>query len=145
MGLVVGFAATARHVRAGEWSREQAAGFLIFPPFDMLLFGCLFGAAVWHRKRPETHKRLMVLATLALVFAAAARINQPSLLVWFGVWITPLAIALAHDWWTLGRIHRVYAIGTPVLLLSFARAFAEKSAWWAPIGRRMLDLVVPPG
>src|SRR5918993_2786647 len=45
-GLAVGFAAPARHVRAGEWTVDQAAAFMLLPLVDMLLFAGFFGAAI---------------------------------------------------------------------------------------------------
>ena len=52
--------------------------FLIIPLFDMLVFAPLVAAAVWYRRRPETHKRLMLLATLSLLAAAVARLPTRS-------------------------------------------------------------------
>ena len=40
----------------------------------MLVFAPLVAAAVWYRRRPETHKRLMLLATVSLLAAAVARL-----------------------------------------------------------------------
>src|SRR5688572_10307612 len=58
MGVIATFAAPVLHVRAGEWTTERAAGFLILPALDMILFGAFFGAAVKYRNKPEIHKRL---------------------------------------------------------------------------------------
>jgi hypothetical protein len=87
MGLVVSFAAPLLHLAAGEWPLDEAAGFLIIPLGDMALFGVFFGAAVLYRKKPEIHKRLNLLATVALLFAAVSRMrfigSGPSCF-WFG-------------------------------------------------------------
>jgi hypothetical protein len=145
MGSVVTFVAPAHKVASGVWTRDQAASFLILPIGDMLLFGGLFAAAVAYRRRPEIHKRLIVLATIALLFAAAGRMSGTNLALFFGIWMTPLAVVLAHDWWSLGRIHRTYVGGAAVLLAAFARVLAMESAWWMAIGRRIIDALVPPG
>jgi hypothetical protein len=145
MGSVVTFVAPAHKVATGVWTRDEAASFLILPIGDMLLFGGLFAAAIWHRRRPETHKRLIVLATLSLVFAAAGRMSGDSLPLFFGIWIVPLLVVLAHDLWALGRVHRTYVLGTVLLLAAFSRVLAMESAWWTTIGRGIIDLLVPPG
>jgi hypothetical protein len=145
MGTLVTFVAPAHKVATGVWTRDQAASFLILPIGDMLLFGGLFAAAIWHRRRPETHKRLIVLATLALLFAAAGRMSGDSLPLFFGIWVVPLLAAVAHDVWSLGRVHRTYVMGTVLLVVAFTRVLAMESAWWMAIGRRIVDALVPPG
>ena len=145
MGTVVTFVAPAHKVASGVWTRDQAASFLILPIGDMLLFGGLFAAAVAYRNRPEVHKRLIVLATIALLFAAAGRLSGENILLFFGLWMLPLVAVLAHDLWSLGRIHRTYVLGSAILLLAFTRVLAMESAWWMAIGRGIIDALVPPG
>ena len=142
MGTVVTFVAPALKVQSGQMTRDQAASFLILPLGDMLLFAGFFGAAVWYRRQPEVHKRLIVLATVTLLFAAAGRIEDKSLPRLFVIWMAPLAVALAHDLWSRGRVHRTYLVGTAVLLAAFARVPAMESAWWLAIGRRIVDTMV---
>ena len=145
MGTVVTFVAPALRVSSGQWTRDGAASFLILPLGDMLLFAGLFGAAIRYRAKPEIHKRLIVLATVALLLAPAGRLSGENLALFLGIWIAPLALALAHDWWSLGRVHRTYVIGMAVLLAAFTRVLAMESAWWLTIGRRVIDALVPPG
>lgn len=145
MGSLVTLVAPAHKVVNEVWTRDQAASFLILPIGDMLLFGGLFAAAVWHRRRPQTHKRLIVLATLALLFAAAGRMSGNSVPLFFGLWMIPLVVALAHDVWSLGRVHRTYVAGTVLFLIAFSRVLAMESAWWMAIGRRIVDALVPLG
>jgi hypothetical protein len=49
---------------------------VIIPLGDMVLFAGFFIPAVIYRRRPEIHKRLMLLATTALLFAAAGRMSN---------------------------------------------------------------------
>jgi hypothetical protein len=143
-GTAVTFVAPALKVASGVWTRDQAASFLILPIGDMILFGGFFAAAVCYRHKPEIHKRLIVLATIALMFAPAGRLSGESLALFFVLWIAPLAAALIHDLWSRGRLHPVYAIGTAVLLVAFARVPAMESAWWMRVGRAIVDGMVPP-
>src|SRR5689334_17661406 len=48
--------------------------FLIFPVGEMVAFAILFGAAIGMRKRAAYHKRFMLLATLAMLNPAFARL-----------------------------------------------------------------------
>jgi hypothetical protein len=140
MGLVVSFAAPLIHVAAHEWSVDRAAGFLIVPLGDMALFGGFFGAAILYRRKPEIHKRLILLATVALLFAAIGRLSfllgQGPLAVL--VWLSPLLAAIGYDGFVSRRLHPTYLIGLAILLIGFTRVFLEQSESWLKIGRALL-------
>jgi hypothetical protein len=97
--------------------------FLTIPLGDMLLFGILVGAALYFRRRSDTHKRLMVLATIAILPAAVARlpisfIETGGPLVFFGLsdlFILPL---LVFDIITRGRPHRATLVGGALIVIS---------------------------
>lgn len=114
LGLVATFVAPVVHVQAGRWTLDEAAGFLILPLGDMLLFAGFFGAGIAYRRRKVLHSRLMLLATMALLFAPAARMaNRPvSILL---VWLFPLALAMGYDAVTRRRVERVYIAGLTLL------------------------------
>ena len=137
MGVIATFAAPVIHVRAGEWPVDQAAGFLILPIGDMILFGGFFGAAVKFRSKPEIHKRLIVAATVALAFAAVARMNF-SLPIFFALWMAPLAALAAFDFLSAGRIHKVTAICIAVMVIAFPRVLLVENESWVTIGRALL-------
>src|SRR5262245_49628843 len=69
MGVLVSFVAPVMHVHRGEWTVDEAAAFSLIPLTDMALFGAFFAAAVAYRQRPETHKRLILVATISILFA----------------------------------------------------------------------------
>jgi len=143
MGLVVGPAASVIHVRAGEWPHDRGAGFLLTTFGDMVLFGACFAAAVAYRHRPEIHKRLMIAATVALLFAAVGRmsfIGSPPLAGL--VWLSPLLIGMVHDKVTRGRVHPVYIITTIGFLIIGTRVLFEQSEAWLRIGRPILDALL---
>ena len=143
MGLVVGPAASVIHVRAGEWTHDRGAGFLLTTFGDMVLFGACFAAAVAYRHRPEIHKRLMIAATVALLFAAVGRMSfigsQPLAGL---VWLSPLLIGMVHDKITMGRVHPVYVITTVGLFIGGTRILFEQSEIWLWIGRPLLDALL---
>jgi hypothetical protein len=71
----------------------------------LLLFTVFVGAGVYFRRRPATHKRLMLLASVIVIAPAFSderaigRVIQPSVPVPLPilVWITPLVALLVHD------------------------------------------------
>lgn len=97
--------------------------FLTIPLGDMLLFGILIGAALYFRRRADTHKRLMLLGTIAILPAAVARlplgfIQTGGPLVFFGLsdlFILPL---LVFDIITRGRPHRATLLGGALIVIS---------------------------
>lgn len=144
LGLVITVAAPVMRVVAGDWTPDRAASFLILPLGDMVLFATLFGAAIGYRRRPEVHKRLMVLATVALLFAPAARIagaSGPAVLL--PIWLAPVAIAMAHDVWSRRRVHGAYIAGTVFLLVGFLRVLVRDSPEWLRVGHAILGVFLP--
>jgi hypothetical protein len=51
--------------------KADPAAAAVFPLGDLLTFTILIGAGLWHRRRPELHKRLMLLGTLGGMMPAA--------------------------------------------------------------------------
>lgn len=138
VGLIVTFAAPVMHIRAGEWTVDRAAGFMILPLVDMILFAGFFGGAVVYRKRPEIHKRLIIAATVALVFAAVARMNLAPP-IFFLVWMAPMLAGVVFDGVTRRRVHPVYLISIAAMTLAFVRIFFMESEGWLRIGRALLS------
>lgn len=122
--------------------KSNAESFLLVPLSDMVFFSVLFGLAILWRKKPELHRRLMVMVSGTLVVAALAR---------FPTWIVPpgcfdaavdvmLLIAVARDLIVDGRIHRVYLIGLPLLAASQTLVtFVRQTEWWIQIARGLLQ------
>jgi hypothetical protein len=112
--------------------------FLTIPLGDMLIFGILVGAAIYFRRKPDTHKRLMLLAFIALLPAAVARwpigfIQTGGPLAFFGLsdlFIIPLLI---YDFVTRGRPHRATVLGGALIVIShpLRMVVGGTSAWLA--------------
>jgi len=83
--------------------------FFAIPLGDILVFGALVGAAVVQRRQSETHKRLMLLATISLLTAAVGRFlrqvgmgGAPNL--FYGTDVFVLVLVL-YDLAVRGRVH----------------------------------------
>lgn len=113
------------------------ASFVITLP-SIFAFGVLFGAALLYRKRPAIHKRLMIVATLALLSAATARLGRNllglsegmSTVVGRGLPIGLAALAIGYDRWTQGRVHPAYWMAVGVLILDDGLAFLRPTDAW---------------
>ncbi|HLG57727.1 MAG TPA: hypothetical protein VI485_20455 [Vicinamibacterales bacterium] len=70
-GTTAGILSGQRDVAAGQ--EDAARTFLTVPLFSMAVFAALVAAAVSFRRQSETHKRLMLLATISLLDAPLAR------------------------------------------------------------------------
>jgi hypothetical protein len=140
-GLVVTFAAPVLNVQAGRMTLDEAAGFLVLPIGDMILFGGFFWAGIRWRRRRELHTRLMLLATVALLFAPAARFGAPyGIPVAILVWFLPVFLAMIHDGVKRRRLDRTYVIGLAILLVAVTRVALMESELWLPTGRAIIQM-----
>lgn len=97
--------------------------FLTIPLGDMLMFGSLVGAGFYYRRRPDVHKRLMLLATVAILPAATARlpfafIQETGPLAFFGLADLFIVACLLYDLFTRGRPHRATVWGGLAIIIS---------------------------
>lgn len=127
IGLVVSFALPLHHLNVDDWEMDQAAGLLLTGWCDMALFAVLFGTAIAYRRRPETHKRLILLAAVAIILPAASRLVfalfGPQVLIFLLVWWSPVLLGIGYDLLTRRRIHPAYLVGALILLLRVAARF----------------------
>lgn len=96
--------------------------FLVIPLTDMLLFSGLVGAALYYRRRPDFHKRLILLGTIAILVAAVARLPlsflPPGPPTFFALTDVLLLPCLVYDLVARGRIHPATAWGAGVIVAS---------------------------
>lgn len=101
----------------------DSLAFLTIPLGDMLMFAILVGAALYFRRRAETHKRLMLLASIAILPAAVARfpigfIETGGPFVFFGLSDLFIVPCLIFDLMTRGRPHRATVLGGALIVIS---------------------------
>jgi hypothetical protein len=96
--------------------------FLVVPLVDMSVFAVLVGAGFYFRRRPDVHKRLMMLATITILDAAVARlpfgIMQAGPIAFFGLTDVFVLACVAYDLITLKRIHRATALAALLIIAS---------------------------
>jgi hypothetical protein len=102
-----------RDIAAGQ--AQEALAFFTTPVLSMAMFAALVALAVAFRARPETHKRLMLLATLSLLDAAVARWPIPSIadraLAYYAVTDAFIAAAILYDFFSRRSVSPVYLYG----------------------------------
>lgn len=110
--IILGTLAATDALRRASGGFVDPKTFFIIPLTDILVFGTLLFFAFRARFNPPAHKRLMLIATIALMVAPVARwpfafIRQTPL------WVTELCtyaflvLLLVYDVWSTGRVHRV--------------------------------------
>jgi hypothetical protein len=152
IGVLAALASMAKAVALG--AAQAGREFSIVPLSGIVFFGVVVALAIANVQRPEAHKRLMLLATVSILQAAAGR--------WFFVLLGPpaarhlspaetppgpvlltiapgllvdllIVAAMVFDWRTRGKVHPVYLIGGAVLLaMQLARVpLSTTPAWLA--------------
>jgi hypothetical protein len=116
---------------------------------DMLFFAVFFLAAIAYRRKPQLHKRLMIVATAMLLVAAASRMwflpgvsgSTARLVIIFSILALPVVLAMGHDHLKAQRIHPVYIAGVFAFVVRvFSPAYLAESSVWLSIERPILSL-----
>lgn len=95
--------------------------FLAIPLCDMLVFGILVGTGLHYRNRSDTHKRLMLLGTIAVLTAAIARLPfvlERGPIAFFGLTDAFVLACFAYDLATRRRVHPAFLWGGLLLVAS---------------------------
>ena len=116
--------------------------FLSIPFADMILFGACIALAIYWRKRPEYHRRLIFIASCQLMDAAIGRFDFifNHNLFYPGLDLL-IALGMIRDWVVDGRIHKVYlcAIAPLIVIQSLAvYIWRLNPAWWQGITHAIL-------
>ena len=109
---------------------------MVIPLTTLLLFSVFACAGLLYRRRPDTHKRLMALATIAMLPPAIGRatitllgVANPAL--FFGITGLFVVAIVVYDRRSRGRVHPVTCWGGLVLMLSFpSRLALGKTELW---------------
>jgi hypothetical protein len=120
-------------------AQPEVLSFLAIPLATVVVFPALVGAALYWRRQPDAHKRLMILATTELVAAGVGRI---AFIGAGGPWAffagTDLFVAAlwGYDVLTRGRLHPASLWGGLFLISSQAvRVLASGTESWLAFAR----------
>jgi hypothetical protein len=121
--VIVGVSLGISAARLGHSPGPPPLIFLGVPLFDMLVFALLFSAAIHYRKQVGTHRRLMLVANLAMLTAAIARIpitfiHDGGLLMYFGLTDLLIVLCVAYDSVRHRRLHPAFGWATALVLAS---------------------------
>ncbi len=149
-GLFATIALAVRRIEMGL-PLDRAASFLIAGLTDMVVFAGFLLAALAFRHRPETHKRLMILATFTIALVGGARVIvhfAPFLFDyeilgyrWLAtlVLFSPLFLLALGDVLTRRSIHPAYVAGLLVFALMSLRPQISQTEVWLSVGRAILS------
>lgn len=116
--------------------------FLTVPLCGVVTFAVLVGIGVWNRKRPEIHRPMMLMASLAIVSAALGRMPQlnawyagTQLEHWLSAFVTTLALGglmLAVKCALERRFDRWFAVAFAMLTTAcVAASLVAKTPVWS--------------
>jgi hypothetical protein len=110
--------------------------FMAIPLFDMPVFALLVGIALWLRRRPDIHKRLMLLASLGMLTPAIARIPLPLIQAggppaFFGLALGIVGACIAVDTIKQRRLHPAFGWGGALIfaMVPLRLVVAETEVW----------------
>lgn len=140
-GVMVSTMATGVYVMKRDLALGQgeiATSGLVGPFTTPTVFAIFVAAGIYYRKKPEIHKRLMLLATIAIIWPAFFRFRNyfpsvPNPEIIFGVLLPNCMTLIAMLWEkvTIKRIHPVYLTAGLALFAEslFETYFFDSPGW----------------
>lgn len=132
-------------------ARPELLSFTVVPMSYLAMFGALSVAAWFARRRPEAHKRLMLLALGAIMAGAFIRALGPLLVpivpdnafreltINYGGTLLFAALGVGYDLVTRRRVHPVYLTALPLMVATMIAVLAATKTRWMPdVTRRLI-------
>jgi hypothetical protein len=134
--VAVTVAVSAMVERVAQGQGDAARSFLIVPLSGIVMFAGFTAAAVVNYRRPDWHRRFMIVGTVALLGAAMARVffffavgSGPGMRPGLGAGPPPpamplvsgllleaiLVVGMAYDWRRDGRVHPAWIYGFVIM------------------------------
>ncbi len=139
--VVVGFAIAVIMARFDTVVHHQADAyaFLSIPFYDMIAFGTCIALAIYWRKRPDLHRRLVFIATCGLMDAALGRFDFLfNHNLFFPCLDLLIVLGVMRDLVVDRRVHKVYLYALPVLIVGQSLSlymWRVNPTWWQSITR----------
>jgi hypothetical protein len=115
----------------------DAKFFYVIPMTDMLIFATLVFFAFRARSNPAAHKRLILVATTALLIAAIARwpytmVHRKPMMAALASYVF-LLILIAYDLWSMRKVHRatIWAGAFLIFVQQIRIPIGRTGAWHA--------------
>lgn len=146
--MAMGVFAMRRDLQAGQG--ELAMSSLVGAITSPLLFFALVAAALAYRQRPDIHKRLMLLATVAILWPAFFRFRhyfpQVPRPEWVFGFLLPqlfVLVAMLADKLREGRVHPLYWwVGLPFILEAALEIWYFDSPGWRVVAHWLAGFFV---
>lgn len=126
-GVLVVFLQKYAFISRGEMTVAEGTVGAVGVWMQMINFALFLYLGYRYRRKAEYHKRYMLFATISIMPAALFRLYAVPLFFYlFGYWslliftLLIIGIVLAHDLYTLRRIHKATLLGTALFALSVA-------------------------
>ncbi len=119
---------------------DEVRAFMTTPFFSMTAFAILVTAAILYRARPQTHKRLMLLATINLLDAPIARWpGAPGPIAVYVLVDLFIAAAIAYDLAMRRRVEPAYVWGGAIVVAGqLLREVVGQTALWNAFVRAII-------
>jgi len=131
----VGFVVSANQVhRFAHDPRRDVLSFETIPFLELVCFAVLTGAAFALRKKAAAHKRLILLATIAMMAAALSRFPLQAAhneaFYGHGMYLL-LGLMVLYDLWSLHRVHGATVAGTLLIVgyLNLTEPIGHTAVW----------------
>jgi len=134
--VAVGLGAGIASARAGVTPLPELPplAFLIMPVAEMVVFATLFTAAIALRRRSAWHKRFMLVASIAMLAPALARmpfIRDGGPPAFFALIDLAILACIAYDWMKNRRVHPAFLVALGVVIAGQAgRVVIMKTPEW---------------
>ena len=136
--VILGVLAATDSLRRGTGpSGLDAKFFYVIPITDMLIFATLVFFAFRARSNPAAHKRLILVATTALLIAAIARwpytmVHRKPMMAALASYVF-LLILVAYDLWSTRKVHRatIWAGAFLIFVQQIRIPIGKTAAWHA--------------
>ena len=137
--LILGITTAIGAIRAGVAPPGiDPRSFLVFSFSDIVAFALFVGIGISYRKQPETHKRLMLLATIPVLEPAITRL--PGIfafgpIAFFAVQGLFVLAGPVYDFASRRRVHPVYIWGGLFIVIMWPlRQFISQTQLWLAFG-----------
>jgi len=116
---------------------RDAHAFLSIPFYDMIAFGVIIALAIYWRKQPEMHRRLIFIATCGLMDAPFGRFDYLfNNNLFYPCLDLLIVLGVVRDLLVERRVHKAYLYALPLLIVGQSLAvymWRSNPSWWQGI------------